>query len=42
MGLLRSSAVALQPTSMVYDPMACVRTLYIGTMGRGLLRLRPR
>jgi hypothetical protein len=21
--------------------MACVRTLYIGTMGRGLLRLRP-
>jgi hypothetical protein len=39
--LLRSSAVSLQPTSMIYDPMACERTLYIGTMGRGVLRLRP-
>jgi len=39
--LLRSSAVSLQPTSMIYDPMACERTLYVGTMGRGVLRLRP-
>jgi photosystem II stability/assembly factor-like uncharacterized protein len=39
--ILRSSAVSLQPTSMVYDPMACERTLYVGTMGRGVLRLRP-
>lgn len=39
--LLRSSAVGLQPTSMIYDPMACERTLYVGTMGRGLLQLRP-
>lgn len=39
--LLRSSAMALQPTSMLYDPNACERTLYVGTMGRGVLRLRP-
>ena len=39
--LLRSSAVSLQPTSMIYDPMGCERALYVGTMGRGILRLRP-
>lgn len=39
--LLRSSAVALQPTSMIYDPVGCEKALYVGTMGRGILRLRP-
>jgi hypothetical protein len=39
--LLRSSAMALQPTSMIYDPVGCVRSLYIGTANRGIIRLRP-
>ena len=39
--LLRSSAMALQPTSMIFDPVGCVRSLYIGTANRGIIRLRP-
>jgi hypothetical protein len=33
--------MALQPTSMIYDPVGCVRSLYIGTANRGIIRLRP-
>ena len=39
--LLRSSAVAMQPTSITYDWVACDRAVYVGTSNRGLLRLSP-
>jgi hypothetical protein len=39
--LLRSTAVAMQPTSITYDPVPCDRAVYVGTSGRGVLRLSP-
>lgn len=39
--LLRSTAVAMQPTSITYDPVPCERAVYVGTSNRGLLRLTP-
>jgi hypothetical protein len=39
--LLRTSAMALQPTSITYDWAACDRAVYVGTNNRGLLRVSP-
>ena len=39
--LLRSVDMAIQPTSICYDPAACERAIYVGTSNRGLLRISP-
>jgi hypothetical protein len=39
--ILRSSALAMQPTSITYDPISCERAVYVGTSNRGLLKLSP-
>jgi hypothetical protein len=39
--LLRSTAVSMQPTSIVYDWVSCERGVYVGTSNRGLLLLHP-
>ncbi len=39
--ILLSSALAMQPTSITYDPTSCQRAVYVGTSNRGLLKLSP-
>jgi hypothetical protein len=39
--ILRTPAMALQPTSITYDWAACDRAVYVGTNNRGLLRVSP-
>ncbi len=39
--ILRTASMALQPTSITYDWVACDRAVYVGTGNRGLLRVSP-